>query len=70
MIGARDLDYIETRLLAPATNASDAIERLRHIGQTELADEVMTGLQAFTDVCRKARTDLVAVGRAERGVRP
>lgn len=51
----RDLDYIESRLMSPGTDTLDAIERLRKAGEHDLADEVMHGLQEFTDVCRRQR---------------
>lgn len=52
---ARDRDYIETRLLAPCTDALDAVERLRQAGEPDMAEDLMVAIRAFTDECRKIR---------------
>jgi len=68
-MNGRDLDYIETRLLAPATELSDGIERLRKIGESEVADRLIEALKALTDVCRTERRLLVErewYGRSSR----
>lgn len=69
MIGQRDFDYIEARLLAPCTDALDAVERLREVGENELADALLSATQEFTDNCRKARRILTDKRRWEREAR-
>ena len=63
MIKARDLDYIETRLLAPCADVSDAHARLRDYTQDPVlaaeADKLMYAMQTFTDICRDIRKALL-----------
>lgn len=54
-MGLRDWDYIEARLLAPGENVSEAIGRLRQLGLTEEANEILEAQKAFIDICRKVR---------------
>jgi hypothetical protein len=60
MMRPRDWEYVEVRLLAPATEVLNAITRLRAHGEPELANRVMAALQTFTDECRQVRYDLAA----------
>jgi hypothetical protein len=60
----RDLEYIENRLMAPASELLEAIERLRQVGEGQMAAELMEGLATLTDLCREQRMQLVV---RERG---
>jgi hypothetical protein len=62
-VNARDFDYIETRLLAPCSDALDAHERLRQ-HEPELAAALMAATQTFTDECRTIRHALTERRRA------
>jgi hypothetical protein len=64
----RDIEYIENRLLAPAIECTEAIERLREIGESEIAARLMSELAEFTEKCRAARRDFDDNRRAERVV--
>lgn len=54
-LNRRDVEFIENRLLAPAPELHDAIERLRSRGHRELGDRVAAALQNMTDECRAVR---------------
>lgn len=54
-IGDRDLEYIETRLLAPAVAATEAVERMRECGLGNQADRLVLAIQSFTETCRVIR---------------
>jgi hypothetical protein len=56
----RDQEYIENRLLAPATDLSDAIERLRRIGRDDLADRLSESMRRLIDECRAVRRELIS----------
>lgn len=51
---ARDYDYIENRLLS-GTDATEAIPRLREVGEADLAERLTQAVQTFTDECRGIR---------------
>jgi len=55
---ARDFDFVEARLLAPASDAMDAIERLQDCGATAQATRLLDALARFTDECREIRRTL------------
>lgn len=57
-MNSRDQEYVENRLIAPATEATEAITRLRRAGEHQAAEKVMAALQEFTDVCRAVRHEL------------
>lgn len=65
MINARDLDYIETRLLAPCVAASEAHERLQKNAATleleEQTNRLLYAMQIFTDTCRDIRKQIVLI---------
>jgi hypothetical protein len=61
-IPSRDFEYIENRLVSPAPEVVEAIERLRKLGQVEEARDLMTALKTFTDECRRVRY-LVGLGQ-------
>lgn len=56
---SRDLEYIENRLLAPASELLEAIERLGQVGENATAARLMDGLAQLTDLCREERRMLV-----------
>lgn len=63
-MNARDLEYIENRLLAPCVPAIEAHEKLRnHSGRFrhryDLANRLMYAMQEFTNTCRDIRRELV-----------
>lgn len=58
----RDVDYIEARLLAPATPALEAYARLREAGLLVEAGRLMEAMHAFRADCRKVHRDLLAKG--------
>jgi hypothetical protein len=55
MITDRDARYIEDRLLAPATAASEAYDRLLRMSMPGEAARLMKAMQAFNDECRAVR---------------
>lgn len=55
---ARDREYVENRLLAPAPDLLDAIERLRETGHGAEAQRLADALADLTDVCRAVRNEL------------
>jgi hypothetical protein len=57
-MNARDYDYIEGRLLTPATDLLDARQRLDACGEHEAANRLMRAVQALTDECRAIRHEL------------
>jgi hypothetical protein len=56
---SRDLEYIENRLAAPATELLEAIERLGKVGEGAAAARLMDALAQLTDTCREERRMLV-----------
>lgn len=65
MMLARDRDYIEARLLAPAPAALEAHERLQKLAHDNplagvLARRLMEATQVYVDACREIRKDVVA----------
>jgi hypothetical protein len=58
MIRARDREYIENRLLAPAVELSDAVGRLRQAGENAAADRLTAAMATLIDECRAVRADL------------
>ena len=54
-MNARDLEYIQNRLVAPAGPASEAYDRLQEAGEDALAGALMAAMQEFTDACRTVR---------------
>lgn len=56
-MNTRDYDYIWNRLEA-GTNATEAVTRLRDVGQADLAERLMEAVQRFTDDCRVIRYEL------------
>lgn len=58
-MGTRDLDWIDARLLSPAPNAVDAINRLRERGFAEEADRLFNAVKAFMAECRQVRVDVL-----------
>lgn len=62
MIGARDREYIESRLLAPSVDASEAAARLRQIGRVDLADRLIEAQKRFIDECRTIRHEFMERG--------
>jgi hypothetical protein len=62
----RDLEYIENRLLAPATELLEAVERLQQVGESAMAQRLMAGLADLTDLCREERRMLVERMRGGR----
>lgn len=62
----RDYDYIEKRLLAPATEAMEALERLALNGEDFLANQLRFQLSRFIDGCRDIRVQLMDVGKVEK----
>jgi hypothetical protein len=64
----RDLEYIEARLLAPASDLLDVIERLRKVDEGGAASRLMTGLIRLTDLCREERRMLVEAALRDRGI--
>lgn len=67
-IGQRDQDFIETRLLAPCVDASDAHERMRKYTMThetaQIADRLMYAMQEFTNTCRDIRREWLDATRS------
>ena len=57
--GARDLEYIENRLLAPCVPAEDAYTRISETIDGALAEKLMKAMQDFTDKCRAIRLEVV-----------
>ena len=62
MAGLRDTEYIDNRLIAPPQGL-EAVARMRECGMKEEAAELMTALQAYTEVCRKLRAMVVSQRR-------
>lgn len=58
-MNARDTDYVESRLLAPAQGGLDAQVRLRRIGEEELANELAEATKAYYDACRRIRFEFM-----------
>lgn len=58
----RELAYIEDRLLAPCSDAWEALERLRKLGRNEEADRLFKSIKDFTDATRALRRDLLGGG--------
>jgi hypothetical protein len=58
-IGARDLEFIESRLFRPASDVYEAIGRLREVGHGYHADRLTEALQRFTDSCRAIRYAII-----------
>jgi hypothetical protein len=56
-VNSRDYDYIESRL-AGGPAALEAVARLRQVGETDLADELVESTKRFTDECRDIRRRL------------
>lgn len=65
-MNSRDLEYIESRLLAPASDLLDAVERLGRVGEEAAADRLMEGVKRLTDLCREERRMLVERERSRR----
>jgi hypothetical protein len=57
-VNTRDFEYVENRLLAPAWPATEAVGRLRQIGQDDLADQLNKAIAALHDECRAVRVAL------------
>ena len=66
MIGTRDIEYVEARLLAPSVPASEATERLTALGCAELAERVLQAQADLQDVCREVRREFVARARGRQ----
>lgn len=54
-LGPRDQEFVENRMAAAASEAVGAVERLRTRGRHADADELMTAIKHFQDVCRTIR---------------
>jgi hypothetical protein len=54
----RDREYIESRLLSPATEVGEAIERLRREGHNAEADVLLNAVADLVDQCRYVRYKL------------
>jgi hypothetical protein len=67
MMRTRDYDYIEARLLVPANELSDAIERLKMVGESKFAARLVDALADLMDVCRDVRRDLQHLQRGRDG---
>jgi hypothetical protein len=57
-VNQRDYEFIEARLLAPSMGAAEACERLKAVGQRDLAEQVLRAEIAMQDACRAVRREL------------
>jgi len=55
----RDFDYIETRLMAPAEQLRDAMDRLRSLGMHQEYNELMEAYKVLQTTTRNVRQRLV-----------
>ena len=62
-MNARDHEYIENRLLAPAVDILDVIERLVKNGKHKEAKRLRHAVADLADICRSVRQDLFSPDR-------